>query len=354
MDSLTESGTAVAPPDIGMPAIQESWIARASEALETATSMDVICEADQAAAAAELALVKSLWDSFEKMREEAKRPFLDRGRQVDSLFKTVLEPLSEAEAEWKRKIGEFRRKQTELAQRLRVEAERRRAEEQARADAEARAAAEAADKAREAAENAKSDAARDQAQQAAQEAAAKAAEAEARTLEVAVAPVAAPAGPAKVAGMTERVKYTGRGVNLRELVHAAAKDDALLGYLEFNERAINLAAQGLGAQFRVPGCVAEQKTVISQRRSSGFSTFSAIVTAFIVAITIVVAWPVYLAISTPRSSVFKVEHNDSSVIVIEMQCVDGRLYWNSGTRLSPVLSSGQHASCANDANGGQK
>lgn len=278
MDStelITTAGTALAPrgtdsDDYPMPALEEKVIARARELLTTANALAIVSDDDAEVANEELQMVKSLWLALDTSRKRHKAPHLARAASVDNLFREPLEWLVSAEDEWKTKLQAYRAKQTEIARKAREEAERQRAAELAKAEAEARAAMQAAQAAARAAQAATDQAAREAAEQDLREAAERTAAAEARAIEVAVAPTAAPEGPKKLAGYTEVVKWKGRGVNLRELVHAAAKDDSLLGYLDFNERAIDKSADGLGPRFKVPGCIAEPETTSrsSKRRKS--------------------------------------------------------------------------------------
>lgn len=144
---------------------------RAAVALERVKNLVIRTHEDYAAAATDLAAVKSQWKSVDKDREELKAPSLEACKRVDNFFRPPLTFLLEAEKILKGKITAYDAEQDRLRkaeqarldeiarkERERKEAEAREVERKARekADAERRAAEEArqaaATAAREAAE----------------------------------------------------------------------------------------------------------------------------------------------------------------------------------------------------------
>lgn len=208
------------------------------------------------AAAADLGLVKAALKKLEDERIDLKKPVLEAGRKIDSLFErlksrylqaeAVLKPalLNWHEAERKR-AEEQRRQQEEAARKLREEEQRKAREaEEARlaAEAEARKAAEAGDV---------------EAMFAAEEKAAEAAQAEAVAIETAevlqhAAPVAV-AAPAKLAGVSTRQEWKAEVTDLMALVKAVAEGNASIELLQANQVEINKRAKALKKEFNVPG-----------------------------------------------------------------------------------------------------
>jgi hypothetical protein len=142
---------------------------------------------------------------------------------------------------------------------VRLEAERKAAEESARKAAEeARKEAEAL-----AAAAAEAEAKGDilGAQEAAQEAIAAAQAAESIT-HMAPVPVAA---PAKLAGVSTREDWKAEVTDLLALVKAVAAGEASIELLEANQKVINQRAKALKAEFKVPGIRAYVVETVSAR-----------------------------------------------------------------------------------------
>lgn len=80
-----------------------------------------------------------------------------------------------------------------------------------------------------------------------------------------VAPIVQPAP--KVEGLTTRKEWKVKGVDLQELVTAAAKSPNLLVYLEANTKAINAVVKQLKGAHGIPGVYAEEESILASRSS---------------------------------------------------------------------------------------
>lgn len=275
---MNDTALTVAPPEV----------TQAQRAADSMFAMVDAYEIDSPAmfeaAGSELQNIRARWTAIEAQRVHLKEPFLIGSRRIDAFFKTPLDRLTEAgnllkqrmltfqtaekakQAKIQRQAEADARAERERQETIRraAEAEERRvreiaAEEQRKADAEAAEARKAGDKvaARAAEESARitQEAARQAA--AAATAAAEAAHAEIELVDI--APIAAPTVLApKAAGISTRQNWKAEVTDLKALVTAAAAgiasgDTTLLGYLQFNEKAIGQVAKALKNQARIPG-----------------------------------------------------------------------------------------------------
>lgn len=176
------------------------------------------------------------------------RPLDEQKRVIMDAYRPVTDTLDQANSIIRDEMLRYRR-----AEEAKVEQARREAEEAARREREA--AEEAARRAQAEAEELA--AAGDVA--AAAEAAVRAEEAHiaAEMAEVAPPPMPTISAP-RAAGVSSRQNWKAEVQNLAALVTAAAEalakgDTTLLGYLQANEKALNLTAKALKAQARIPG-----------------------------------------------------------------------------------------------------
>lgn len=240
----------------------------AARMLASAKSFVIDCMEMAEACAEDLRIVKAKLKVLEDKRTELKAPVLEAGRKIDAMFKELSEGYLAAEAVYKKALIGWQDKE-----RIRIEAERKAAEEAARKirEEQERQAREAAEAARKAEEEARKLAEAGKAEEAAaaQAQAAEASQAAALAQEtadvvahMAPAPIAA---PAKIAGISTSEVWKCECTNLMDLVKAIAKGEASLDLITFNQPEANKRAKALKSEFKVPGIRTYSESNIAAR-----------------------------------------------------------------------------------------
>lgn len=234
--------------------VARTELVAAEGTLQVAQSYVIDCPEMAEAAADDLGQIKAKLKQLDETRMGMTRPLDEAKKRIMELFERPRSVLLQAEAALKSSLLTW-----QTAERARMDAERKLAEEAARKAAEeARKEAEAL-----AAAAAEAEAKGDilGAQETAQEAIAAAQVAESIT-HMAPVPVAA---PAKLAGVSTREDWKAEVVDLLALVKAVAAGEASIELLEANQKVINQRAKALKGEFKVPGIRAYFTETMSAR-----------------------------------------------------------------------------------------
>ena len=290
------------PASVPVPPLPTTEVASATQALSFAQQMAITSPGELQLAAEEVKLVKERWQRLDDLRQSFVRPLNETVKKINAFFAVPLDALGKAEmaikhkmitynAEEQQKIDEEKRRAAQVAEKLRLEAERKAREAREKAEAEARRkreeeerqrqlADEAAARAREAAERNDNEArmrhirerkaaeererkAREQAEQARLEGERKA---QAALNEAATAPQPVIAEAPKAEGTSLRSTWSAEVTDLRLLLAAVVGNAVPLEVVQPDMKILNRVAQALKGGMNYPGVRAIEKPGIAVSR----------------------------------------------------------------------------------------